>query len=171
MRKGIILVLLIVFLAFAGAKIVKSDAVPATAARAPSVSAGFFGGRIINTKALEIEALEGVNFECIVVGSTISIIPIGSPAGTPASYFIPTFITSKTRTTPSVGQLILGKYSTKTPITCIFKGIPPVTVVVNLDTITLFGTSSGGASAAKGRDRASAVPGGPASPGGARGAY
>src|SRR3989344_8444416 len=97
MRKGIILVLLIVFLAFIGAKIVKSDAVPATPSSAPSsfsggIRGGFFGGRIINMKATEIASLEAADYTCAVFGSSISIVPIGSPAGTPTSYFIPSYV-------------------------------------------------------------------------------
>ena len=99
-----------------------------------------FGGRIISTKAVEIQELEYMGYECPVFGSSISITPIGSPLGTPTSYFIPFYNISKTGTSIMTGQLIIGKYSWKTPITCI-RLEPPSIKPVFLDTITLFGTS------------------------------
>ncbi len=130
-RKGIIFILLAVFLLFIYARIVFA-----------SFSFGsIFAGRIINTKALEIEALEMFGYECAVPGTTIATISIGSPAGTPLDYFIPSFVTPRTRTTPRTGQLIIGKYSGKTAITCILPGDPPDVQTVSLDTITFFGTS------------------------------
>jgi len=98
-----------------------------------------FGGKIINDKAIEIQALESANFQCVVPGSSITIYPIGS---SPVSYIIPYGVVSKTGTTPSSGQWILGLYSlTKTSVTCIFQGVPPVTTTISLDTISLYGTS------------------------------
>lgn len=97
-----------------------------------------FGGKITSTKANEIQELEGAGFECVVMGTTISIKPIGSPTNTPTSYYIPSWVKSKTRTEPNENKLILGKYGISTPITCVrFEEVQ----VVNLKTITLFGTS------------------------------
>ncbi|MFA6325435.1 MAG: hypothetical protein WCX46_04385, partial [Candidatus Paceibacterota bacterium] len=111
-------------------------------ANADTVFAGFFGGRIINgTKAMEIDILEMSGFQCMVFGTSIEIRPIGSPAITPTSYLIPWGTISDTKTTPATGQLIMGIYSGKTTVTCILKGIPPVTRIVILDTVKLFGTS------------------------------
>ncbi len=131
MKKGIIFILLIVFLLFAGAR---------------TVSANFsfgrlFGGRITAPKAVEIEALESAGYVCPMYGTSISIMPIGSPAGTPISYFIPSFVTSKTGTTPASHQLIMGRYSGQTTIICILESYPPLEQEVSLETINLFGTS------------------------------
>ena len=132
MKKGINLFLLIIFLIFVSARI---------------VSASFslyknFGGRIITTKALPIIALEAAGYSCVTFGSSVSVLPIGSPSGTPTNYFIPFYVLSKTRTTLAPHQWILGKYSgTQTTITCIYKGTPTHTQTINLDTVTLFGTS------------------------------
>lgn len=145
MKKGIFFILLIVFLVFVNTNIVRSDAVPATATSTLSGSGwgGFFGGRIINTKALEIETLEASGFICFVPGSTISIIPIGSPPGTPINYFIPSFVTSKTGYGASTGALILGKYGGIMTISCTLPAEPPITTVVSLNIINLFGASAG----------------------------
>jgi len=96
------------------------------------------GGKIIHTKALEISALEAANYECLVPGESITIYPVGSY---PTSYLIPIGINSKTRNSIRSGQYILGLYATSMPITCVFRGHPPVTTIVNLNTITLYGTS------------------------------
>ena len=97
-----------------------------------------FGGRIIHTKAVEIESLEAMGFLCPTAGSTISITPIGSPTGTPISYFIPYGIYSKTGHNTRAGQLIIGKYSLKTIVNCT---LAHYIIPVSLDTITLFGNS------------------------------
>ena len=102
-----------------------------------------FGGRIINTKALEIESLEGTGYRCYVPGTSITISLIGSPLGTPTSYFIPSFVMSKNGSLPAVGKLIMGKYMGKTMISCIYPSNPPMFTSVSLDTITLFATSKG----------------------------
>ena len=137
-RKSIIFILLIAFLVFISVKMVF----------AYSFLGGVFGGRIIYTKALEIEEMEAAGYICPMFGTSISIIPIGSPPGTPTSYFIPSYITSKTRTIPAVGQLILGRYSGQTTITCTLTfpsesdpSIATTILTVSLDTINLFGTS------------------------------
>ena len=126
MKKGMILILLILFAVFFNAR---------------TASAFFFGGRIIYPKAIEIEELEATGFVCFVPGSTISILPIGSPAGTPVSYFIPSFVTSATRTIPTASQLILGNYLGKITLPCVLPGDPPAATTVSLDTIIYFGTS------------------------------
>lgn len=100
---------------------------------------GQFGGRIISTTAIEIQLLEWTGHTCYVPGSTISITPIGSPVGTPTSYLIPFGIYSKTGYSPRSGQLIIGKYSVKTVISC-FHPSGSATMVW-LDTIPLFGNS------------------------------
>jgi len=129
-----------------------------------------FGGRIIYTKALRIQTLEATNYSCAVSGTSIEIKPIGSPPGTPTSYLIPSGTISKTKTTPMASQLILGKYSGKTPITCTYKGYPPNIQIVNLDNITLFGTSKGVSGGGSGK-AAKAAPASPASnPGSGSGA-
>ena len=103
-------------------------------------SGRFFGGRIVETKALKIEILEDSEYECEVPGSTIEIETIGSPKGTPTSYFISAGTKSKTNTKTRNGQLIIGKYSGKTTITCIRPEPEDIQTVV-LDTITMYGTS------------------------------
>ena len=130
-RKSIIFILLIIFLVFVGARIVF----------AYSFFGGVFGGRIISMPALEIAEMEAAGYICPLFGTSISIVPIGSPPGTPTSYFIPSYITPRTRTTPAIRQLILGRYSGQTMITCTLPSDPPITTTVSLDTINLYGTS------------------------------
>ena len=125
-------------------------AVPSSPASAPVSAAhvfssgGIFGGRIIDTKATEIRALESAGYNCFTLGSSISIMLIGSPAGTPTSYFIPYYVIPKTRTQPASGRLILGKYGGTATINCTLASDPPQTTTVALSTITLFATSGGG---------------------------
>lgn len=130
MKKGIKFILLSVFLVF----VFSFKTTEASWLRA------FFGGKIINMKAVEIQALESAGFNCVVPGQTITILPIGSPSGTPTEYFIPFSTVSKTRNSIHTGQTILGKYIGKTIITCILPK-PPLTHTVSLDTITIYGTS------------------------------
>jgi hypothetical protein len=100
-----------------------------------------FGGQIINNPATEIERLELANYECVVPGKTITIRPVGKY---PTSYLIPYGVKSRTIGLPTAGKWILGLYNPiKTPITCTFRGLPPATTIVNLDSITLYGTSRG----------------------------
>ncbi len=101
-----------------------------------------FAGKIVAPKALEIQELEDFGYVCSVYGSTIEIKPIGSPAGTPHSYFIPSFIRPKTGNISRIGQLIMGKYFGKTTISCIqtMDGVTDIQTVP-LDTIILYGTS------------------------------
>ncbi len=95
-----------------------------------------FGGRIINTKALQIQTLEAT-YNCFIPGTTIEIKSVRGPT----SYMIPWSVKSKTNTTPTSGQQIIGKYSGKTSITCTLKTYPWSETTVSLDTIYLFGTS------------------------------
>lgn len=129
MRKSIFFILLIAFFAFIGTEIVYAS----------FYTNGFFGGKIISTKAKEIILLESTGYACTVLGTSISVSPIGSPAGTPTEYLIPFYVTPKTRTTPKANQLILGKYSGQTIITCKHPKLPDESV--SLTNITLFGTS------------------------------
>jgi len=131
MKKGIIFVLLIIFTIFIGAKTVSAFSL-----------GNFFGGGIIDTKALGIRTLEDAGYICDLSGGTsISIIPIGSPFYTPTNYFIPSYIFSKTGYTPMSGQLIIGRYLYITPIVCTYPSNPPFIQIVNLETIDLFGNS------------------------------
>lgn len=132
MKKGIKITLLIIFLVFVSTRIVFA-----------SFPLGrFLGGRIINTKAAIIAEAESFGYQCNVPGTSITIRPIGSAALTPSEYFIPSYVTSKTGTTPAIGQYILGRYSGKTMISC-YLADPPDAMVFSLDTINLFGTSKG----------------------------
>jgi hypothetical protein len=131
MKKGTIFILLIVFLVFISTKIVFAF----------SPFGGFFGGKIINMKAPEIASLEDAGYVCPMLGTSISIIPIGSPLNTPNYYFIPSYVIPKTRTTPTINQLILGKYGEETVITCTLPSNPPEVKTVMLKTIDFFGTS------------------------------
>ena len=132
MKKGIIFILLTVFLVFASFRIVF--------AFSDFFLGGYFGGRIISTQATKIAELEDAGYDCYTPGTSISIRPLGSPIGTPTDYFIPTGVESQTRTTPLAGRLILGKYSGKTDIDCVNDDGTSATTV-SLDTIVLFGTS------------------------------
>ena len=58
-------------------------------------SGRFFGGKIVQTKSIEIQKLESTGYTCHVMGSTITIKPVGPY---PTSYMIPSFIKSKTNT-------------------------------------------------------------------------
>jgi len=99
-----------------------------------------FGGKITQNKASEIQDLESSGFTCMVPGTSITIKPVGSY---PATYVITWATKSKTNTTPTSGQWILGLYNPmKTIITCT-KPCPPTicTTTTSLNTISLFGTS------------------------------
>lgn len=101
-----------------------------------------FAGIILNLKAKEIQALEAANFACTVPGTSIEIITRGKKGYQPTSYIIPSGTISKTKKQPKAGQQIIGKYSGKTTVTCVFQGVPPVEESVQLDTITMFGNSA-----------------------------
>jgi hypothetical protein len=113
-----------------------------TTSTAPAVagtkgSSGIFGGKIVNTKAVEIEALENTGYACVVPGTSITIVPVKGPT----SFFIPFSIVSKTKRNPKVNGWTLGRYSMTTPITCTLPGNPPTTTTIYLDTISMYGTS------------------------------
>ena len=148
MKKGIILILLIVFLIFFSVNMIFAS----------SSFGGVFGGKIINTKAVAIATLEATGYICSTFGTSISIVPLGSPAGTPSNYFIPSFITSKTGSSPAISQSILGRYSGQTAVTCTNVETEDIKTVM-LSTITLFGTSRSFSSSGA----AKAMPSGPAS--------
>ena len=99
-----------------------------------------FGGQITNTKATRIDSLENSNYKCTVIGDTIEIKPVGEY---PTSYFIPLL---RQNGNPGVriqnDEWILGTYSGKTTITCIYQGYPPTTQTVSLDTVEWYATSS-----------------------------
>ena len=100
----------------------------------------FMGGRIVSVPAFEIYSLQSGGFICPVMGKTISIHPMGSPAGTPTSYYIPFSVPSQTRTSiRGMGQLILARYTVPTFITCTHP--TGATTQVSLQTIDLYGTS------------------------------
>lgn len=130
MKKGAIFILLIVFLVFVNTNIVSAN----------SSFFRFLGGRITNTKATEVQIYESMGYVCPAYGTTISIMPIGSPSGTPIDYIIPYFVIPQTRTVPRTGQLILGRYGGVTTVACT-KLSPPDVRTVMLPTINLFGTS------------------------------
>lgn len=100
-----------------------------------------FGGKIISAKATEIKTLENSGWSCAVPGSSITIRPARSSY--PTSYIIPAGVESKTETTPTAGQAILGLYSpTKTTVTCTKECGPTECVTtVTLDTLKMYGTS------------------------------
>jgi len=153
-KKGIILTILVISLIFLSFK------------TAHASLGSVFGGRIIFKPATEIATLEATNYNCqagLAGGTSISIAPIGSPAGTPVSYYIPAFIKPVTglyhtksglfsyyltpdtdeeyKTTTIPGQLILGLHSGIFGVACVYQGYPPIVVVVPLSIITYFGTS------------------------------
>jgi len=133
-KKGIIFILLIIFLVFASVKVVFAF----------SSFGSVFGGRIIDTKAVAVRTLENIGYICGMeyFGTSLEILPLGSPPGTPTSYYIYNYTHSKTRTIPMSGKLIMGKYFGKMTQIC-RKPCPPGECLqtVTLDVITLFGTS------------------------------
>ena len=97
----------------------------------------FLGGKIIDTTAIPIQQAQDEGYVCTMTGTSISITPFG---GGPTDYLIPFNVAPKTTTTPNINQYILGIYSTvPTPITC--TNPSGATTVVNLDSISYFGTS------------------------------
>lgn len=134
-RRGIIFGLLVIFLLL-------------TFTKTSHALIGFnfgkqFGGRIVNTEAKEITALEARGYDCVVPGYTFSIIPIGLRYSAPTSYFVPFSTTSKTKNSLQTDQLIIGryKYDLKEMIACTSKTNPPTITIVPLDTVNLFGNS------------------------------
>ena len=112
----------------------------AHASTTPVSSGKIFGGKIVQTKSIEIQKLESTGYTCHVMGSTITIKPVGPY---PTSYMIPSFFKSKTNTTLRTGQWIIGKYTgDKDTITCTKQcGETLCVSTVTLDIVSLFGTS------------------------------
>jgi hypothetical protein len=135
-RKGIFLILLIIFLVFISVNIVHA-----------SLSLRkFFGGKITSPKATEIKEAEAAGYKCPMSGTSISIIPKGSPSGTPTSFFIPSSVTPVTRTTPTTDQQILGIYSESIENIMCKRPSPEdpeieEKLTIGLKIMTLFGTS------------------------------
>lgn len=98
-----------------------------------------FGGKITNIRATRVRNQESMGYKCIVPGTAIDIKPVGSY---PTSYVIPSGVRSKTNTTPTVGQSILGNYTpTVTSISCTDEKYPYDVVTLTLPTIEMYGTS------------------------------
>jgi hypothetical protein len=129
MKKNFLRVLIVVVIIFASIEV----------AYAYSTLGQGFGGTIIKVKAFEVERLENASYRCAVAGKTIEVKPILSKY--PKSYMIPATTPSKSESTPSTGQWILGTYTGKTTISCVKTIYPWDTQTVILDTIKLFGTS------------------------------
>lgn len=97
-----------------------------------------FGIRITKLKAQPIEQKEKEGYTCIVAGQTIEGRLVGSPRGTPTSYFIPAGVVSKSGGPAKAGNQAIGFYTVPTPIVCIR---PPAGVaIVKLDTIAVWNT-------------------------------
>lgn len=103
-----------------------------------------FGGYVVGLKAPEIKTLENEGYVCAENGTSLSVLPLSSKGNLtpaePVGYFLPKYLTSKTDTMPEEGNLIMGKYSGKTLISCVLE-YPPDTQTVELDTVYLFGIS------------------------------
>ncbi len=99
-----------------------------------------FGGKIISDKALEVGELEDFGYICDVPGYSIEVLPVGSPAGAPTSYFIPYTAKSLTRTTPYSGKFIMGRYAGLTEIVCQHPESEDIQTV-SLNTVDLYGTT------------------------------
>jgi hypothetical protein len=93
---------------------------------------GAIAGRIISTKAKEIEALENAGYVCPSFGQTIEIKKQITRKGVlkgPTSYFIASFIKSSYPIT--VDKAIIAYYSGTTNITCVHPLGATKTVVLN----------------------------------------
>ncbi len=98
-----------------------------------------FGGKIIRDKSTKVEALEKAGYVCVVPGKTITI---KWKNGSIKEFFIPAGVRNVPGYALAVNQGILGLHvQARTPITCTLYSIPPVVEIVNLDTITYYGTS------------------------------
>lgn len=100
-----------------------------------NVSRTSFGGKITQTKSIEIEQKESLGYKCEVPGQTITIRSVN---GYSKSYLIPMAVKNKSAKTISVGKWILGLKGSSVPITCTNTTI---TTIVSLPSIILFGTS------------------------------
>lgn len=131
-RKNIVLILLIIFGIFIGTKTVF----------AVNSYGGVFGGRIMSTKALEIEEYESMGYVCPMYGYSFSIIPIGSPVNTPTNFFVPYYVIPKSGNSVALNKLTMGKYNGITTVACILMTGTGIDVKpVRLYTINLFGLS------------------------------
>jgi hypothetical protein len=102
-----------------------------------SASSISFGGKIVNDKALSIEAAEKAKFVCAVPGKTITIKP--SKYTYPVEYLIPASNKSRLTVFRKL-KLILGRYNTvMTPIECVHP--EGAVITINLPTILNFNTS------------------------------
>lgn len=106
-----------------------------------SSAGSFFGGRILQAKAKKIQEAESNGFTCSMLGTSISIKPLGSNASTPTDFFIPSYLMPQTRTSVRSNQLILGRYSGEETIKCTKEGDPPEEREVVLEKLNLYGTS------------------------------
>ncbi len=98
-----------------------------------------FGGKIIRDKSTKVEALEKAGYVCVVPGKTMTI---KWKNGTTKEFSIPAGIRNVPGYSIKANQQVLGLYTqARTPITCTLYSIPPVVEIVNLDTITYYGTS------------------------------
>lgn len=86
-----------------------------SASNARKVSYGYIGGSIANIQASEVQTYEAAGYDCLIPGTTVEI---ASPLGEHTAYFIPTWVTSATGHTPTIGQQILGMYGGQTTISC-----------------------------------------------------
>lgn len=126
--------------AFTGSLKLTTSTAPITAGT--KGGSGIFGGKIVNTKAVEIEKAEFNGFTCdLEGGSSLSIVPIKGPT----SFFIPFSTTSKTKRNPRQNGLIMGRYNSTKTISC-KKACPPpegkeCSLPILLDKISLYGTS------------------------------
>jgi hypothetical protein len=101
-----------------------------------------FGGRILKTEATEITTTEAENYSCQMEGGTsIEVERIGTKEKTPTAFFIPANTKSKTGTVPMAKQLIIGRYSGTTSITCLSNEKYRGAKTVSLTNISMFGTS------------------------------
>ena len=128
MRKNFIKLLVLFLLVFISTEIVF----------AVSFSYGkYFGGKITNTKATEIQKKEDSGYTCeLNGGKSITIKPVKGES----TYMIPS---SKNTRMISSGKWILGKYNGKTVVTCKKQcGETECKETVSLNTITLFNISN-----------------------------
>ncbi len=123
-----------------------------------------FGGKIISSKAMKIKALESSGFVCTMPGTSVSILPIGSPPGTPTDFIIPYVVIPKTGNKPEAGKYILGTYFGKMTAVCVLQtSETPIINTVILDSINYYGTSGGTSQIGKGTS-AKAMPPSPVKP-------
>jgi hypothetical protein len=98
-----------------------------------------FGGKIKNTKATALETKEKT-YNCTTTGETFELTPLKG-LKVPTGYMIENGTKNSTGYKIKSGQWIIGKYSGKSSITCTLKMTPFTESTVELDTITIYGTS------------------------------